>query len=149
MPDLTKEQRAELRKLAEAATRDWSRLEKKLDNGGYEVGGEKVYTMQLGAGDARYVAALVPARTLSLLDTLDRLEADDVAREAEMGRLREVENAAAALEDKFAMQLIRQEGAEAVSVSMYQELRPLLNRLAEAARAASSQNIQPAQEGGK
>jgi hypothetical protein len=158
MPDLTKEQRAELRKLATFTTKGAWTLGKMNRDGGRQIMGDRevciVTTADLpqGTANARYIASANPQALLSLLDTLDRLEADAVAREAEVGRLR------LAMAEAYAdAWLGRKDGDTKNGVG---ESRPML-RLAKIERellpvlesfpnvAASSQNIQPAQEGGK
>jgi hypothetical protein len=202
MPDLTKEQRAELRKLAEAATPGPWQAEQ-TDDGHEIVMGEAIETpwrypshhkieynhgvlaetfeddeeeisetqrrqVEEAAANANLIAAANPQALLSLLDTLDRLEADAVAWEAEVGRLKSpladepidgaprfaIKHLLGALErwrerETDPLQKAFREGQIAV-VRLIMNPQTEWERVeAEAARAASSQNIQPAQEGGK
>jgi hypothetical protein len=137
MPDLTKEQRAELRKKASESS----------------------------CSEYRTFARLT---ILSLLDTLDRLEADAVAWEAETGRLKSpladepidgvprfaIKHLLGALErwrerETDPLQKAFREGQIAVVRLIMNPQTDWEQVESEAARAASPQNIQPAQEGGK
>lgn len=82
MPELTAKQRAELRRLAEAATPgEWRARGNEVLNGGQNRKPIVTRPDHQGMADADYIAAANPATVLSLLDALEAAEADAEANE--------------------------------------------------------------------